>query len=708
MPKNPTRAGSAVVSVPATIVWAGGAGNLPPMSYTIGIDVGGTFTDIVVSGPGGRTIIAKAATTPRDQSDGVLDGIALAAERLGLSATDLLGQTARIVHGTTVATNALLEGKTARIGLLTTEGHRDVIEMREGLKPERYNLRMAPPEPLVPRRLRLGVKERTLNDGTVETELDTASLNAAIEQLAAEDVAAVSICFLHSWRNPEHERAAEAAVRARMQQAYVTTSSDVLPQIKEFERFSTTVANAAVGPVIRNYLGRLQGRLAEAGYAGELLVILSHGGVASVAEATRLAAGTALSGPAGGVAAAVALAREGVADNLVAFDMGGTSTDIALVRDGQPTLSDGKTVANARIALPSLDIVTLGAGGGSLGKIDRSGLLAVGPESAGADPGPACYGQGGTQPSVTDANLVLGYLDPANFLGGRRVLDVAAATAAVESVATKLGIGVAEAAGGIHRLVNTRMADGVRVATVRRGVDPRGFTLLAFGGAAGLHVSAVAAELGMARVVVPVAASVLSAWGMLNTDLRVELTRSQGQIAGIDVDAVRASYAEMEKEGRQRLAWFDGDVVIQRSADMRYGEQVFEIPVALDGLDWSSPTLAADIENAFHAAHERLYTYALRDQPAVLVNARVSAIGRLPATASGVGGGALGQAAPKAQRRVYLGGWLDVPVYDFLALPPDQVVAGPAVVESDTTTVLLRAGDRARYDRRGWLDIALD
>ncbi len=232
------------------------------MSYTIGIDVGGTFTDIVVSGPDGRTIIAKASTTPRDQSDGVLDGIALAAERLGLSATALLGQTARIVHGTTVATNALLEGKTARIGLLTTEGHRDVIEMREGLKPERYNLRMAPPEPLVPRRMRLGVKERTLNDGTVETALDTASLNAAIEQLAAEDVAAVSICFLHSWRNPEHERAAEAAVRTRMQQAYVTTSSDVLPQIKEFERFSTTVANAAVGPVIRNYLGRLQGRLA--------------------------------------------------------------------------------------------------------------------------------------------------------------------------------------------------------------------------------------------------------------------------------------------------------------------------------------------------------------------------------------------------------------------------------------------------------------
>src|SRR6185437_8005363 len=271
----------------------------------------------------------------------------------------------------------------------------DVIEMREGLKPERFNLRMAPPAPLVPRRLRLPVTERIRADGSVETPLDRASLDAAIAQLKAVDVGVVAICFLHAWKNPAHEHAAAEAVRAALPGAYVTTSFDVLPQIKEFERFSTTVANAAVGPVIERYLNTLRGRLAEAGYDGELLVILSHGGVASVTEATRLAAGTALSGPAGGVAAAVALARDGVARDLIAFDMGGTSTDIALVRGGQPILSDGKSVANARIALPSLDIVTLGAGGGSIGHQDRAGLLAVGPESAGADPGPACYGQGG-------------------------------------------------------------------------------------------------------------------------------------------------------------------------------------------------------------------------------------------------------------------------------------------------------------------------
>ncbi len=678
------------------------------MICTIGIDVGGTFTDIVVSVAGGGTIVAKAPTTPADQSDGVLNGIALAAERLGLTAAGLLGTATRIVHGTTVATNALLEGKIARTGMLTTAGHRDVIEMREGLKPDRYNLRMTPPRPLVPRDLRLPVTERIRADGSVEIPLDTASLDAAIETLREAGVQSVAVCFLHSWRNPAHEIQAAAAIRSRLPGVYVTTSFEVLPQIKEFERFSTTVANAAVGPVIENYLGRLQSRLRDAGYGAELLVILSHGGVASVAEAVRLAAGTALSGPAGGVAAAVALVRDGLPPDVIGFDMGGTSTDIAVVRNGQPTLSDDKAVAGARIALPSLDIVTLGAGGGSIGKLDRSGLLAVGPESAGAVPGPACYGQGGSGATVTDANLVLGYLDPDNFLGGRRRLDLDAATSVVAKLAADLGIETAEAAAGIHRVVNSRMADGVRIATVRRGVDPRLFTLLAFGGAAGLHVTAVAAELGIGRVAVPVAASVLSAWGMLNTDLRVELTRGQGQSGGLDIAGLRSAFAAMEEEGRARLAWFDGEVALRRSADMRYGEQVFEIAVPLDGLDWGAPTLAADLADRFHAAHEALYTYALRDQEVVLVNARLSVIGRLPPVERGATATAAADAAPKAVRRIFPGGWIDVPVFDFGAISSKQRIVGPAIIESDTTTVLLRPGDTACLARGGWLDVAID
>ncbi len=680
------------------------------MSVTIGIDVGGTFTDIVVSAPDGRLTIAKAATTPADQTDGVAEGIALAADALGLTTAALLERTGRIVHGTTVATNALLEDKAAKVGMLTTAGHRDVIEMREGLKPERYNLRMTPPAPLVPRRLRLGVTERIRADGRIEMPLDPASLDAALDRLAAEQVEAVAVCFLHAWANPAHERAAAAAARARLPGAYVSASADVLPQIKEFERFSTTVANAAVGPVIAKYLHRLTTRLAAAGYNGALYVILSHGGVASAEEAARLAAGTALSGPAGGVAAAVALARQGATRDLITFDMGGTSTDIALVQDGQPSLSSGRQVAEARIALPALDIVTLGAGGGSVARLDRAGLLQVGPESAGADPGPAGYGLGGEQATVTDANLVLGLLDPARFLGGRRSLDRSAAEAAVARIGGALGLSTEAAAAGIVRLVNARMADGVRIATVRRGVDPRRHAILAFGGAAGLHIAAVAAELGVRRVTVPLAASVLSAWGMLNTDLRVELARSLKQTGGLDIAALRAAFEAMEAEGRARLPHFDGAVVLRRSADMRYGEQVFEVTVDLDRIDLATPDAALAVIEAFHARHAALYTYAMRDQDPILVSARLSVIGRLASDPSRnrlfVREGAGTGVHANGRRRAWLGrAWSDLAVFDFTALAPAQALQGPAIVESETTTVLLRAGDTGRFDARGWLEI---
>ncbi|MBS0560692.1 MAG: hydantoinase/oxoprolinase family protein, partial [Proteobacteria bacterium] len=626
------------------------------------------------------------------------------AQRLGLDTAALLAQTSRIVHGTTVATNALLERKTARVGMLTTEGHRDVIEMREGLKPDRYNLRMAPPPPMVPRHLRLGVRERMREDGRTEVALDTASLDAALDTLAAERVSAVAVCFLHSWRDPAHERAAAEAARTRLPDAFVTTSADVLPQIKEFERFSTTVANAAVGPVIGAYLRRLQSRLESAGYSGPLFVMLSHGGVASAAEAARLAVGTALSGPAGGVAAAVALSKAGLAPDCITFDMGGTSTDIALVQSGAPSLSPGRSVGDARIALPGLDIVTLGAGGGSIAALDRSGLLRVGPESAGAQPGPACYGRGGTEATVTDANLVLGYLDPEGLLGGAQALDREAAARAVGAVGERLGLSLEQAASGILRVVNARMADGVRVATVRRGVDPRRFTLLSFGGAAGLHISAIAAELGIARVAIPRTASVLSAWGMLNTDLRVELMRSRAQGGRIDVAALREAYAAMEKEGRERLGGFAGEVALRRSADMRYGEQVFEIDVPLDHIDWHAPDAAQAIASAFHARHRELYTYALEEQEAVLVNARLSVIGRLPPAGSESGATRSGT-APSTRRRVWLDGWTEVPVHAFAELAPGQELLGPAIVASETTSVLLRPGDRAAFDARGWLDL---
>jgi len=677
--------------------------------YRIGIDVGGTFTDLVAVDPSGRATLAKVASTPSDPSLGVMAGLSRLAEKIGCSQDRLFAETERIVHGTTVATNALLEHKGARLGLLTTEGHRDVIEMREGLKDERYNLRMAPPEQLVPRERRLGVRERMRADGRVATPLDKASLTRAIATLKREGVEAVAVCYLHAYREARHERATAKALAKALPDAYVSLSSEVFPQIKEFERVSTTVVNAYVGPALSRYLGRLAERLAEAGYRGPLLIIQSHGGVAPVAEAQRLAAGAVLSGPAGGVAGSRYAAKLLGAGNLIAFDMGGTSTDICLIVDGEPTLAVDRKVGGHRVALNSLDIVSLGAGGGSIGRVDAGGILHVGPASAGADPGPACYGKGGTLPTVTDANLVLGYLDPRRFLGGESTLDKPAAEAAIKRLARALGVAPLAAAEGIHRVVNTNMAEGIRVVSVRRGVDPRGFALLSFGGAAGLHVTDVARQLDLARVIVPRVAAVLSAWGMLATDLRFEVARTHiGDAGGLDGGKTKRLFAAMADEATARLsASFAGPMRLQRSVDMRYGEQIFEINVPLDDMDWAVADPLPQIVERFHRCHEELYTYAMRDQEAVLLNARVVAVGVLPDLPQEPRLSSAPGTAPSDERRIYLGDWLTVPVYDFDRLAPDQAIAGPAIVESAMTTVLLRPRDAARVTPHGWLDIAV-
>jgi N-methylhydantoinase A len=677
--------------------------------YRIGIDVGGTFTDLVAIDAGGATMLAKVPSTPEDPSLGVLAGLALLAGRLGLERAGLLAETERIVHGTTVATNALLERKGARTGLLTTEGHRDVIEMREGLKDERYNLRMPPPEQLVPRHLRLGVRERVRADGRIETPLDPASLDAAIAVLREARVDAVAVCYLHAWRDPRHEAATREALHRALPGAYVSLSSEVLPQIKEFERVSTTIINAYVGPVLSRYLTRLEERLGEAGYRGPVLIIQSHGGVAPIAEAGRLAAGGVLSGPAGGVAGSVHAARLVGEANLIPFDMGGTSTDISLVVDGAAALAMNRRVGTHRIALSSLDIASIGAGGGSIARVDAGGILHVGPESAGAVPGPACYGQGGSEATVTDANLVLGYLDPGNFLGGERRLDSQAGERAVDHVAAALGIERLAAARGIHRIINTTMAEGVRLVSVRRGVDPRRFALFAFGGAAGLHATDIARQLGLQRVIVPRIAAVLSAWGMLATDLRFEISRTHiGDARALDGAAVKHLFEEMETEGLRRLrASFAGSVRTARAVDMRYGEQVFEITVPLDEVDWSVADPLPQIVELFHRRHEALYTYAMPDQESVLVNARVAVSGILEDLPQEPDLPPAPPAPPGGERRIYLEDWVTAPVYRFDTLAPAQRVAGPAIIESATTTVLLRPGDAARVTAQGWLDITV-
>ena len=629
------------------------------------------------------------------------------ADELGINSETLLSKTESIVHGTTVATNALLERKGAKTGLLTTLGHRDVLEMREGLKDDRYNMRLPAPAPLVPRFLRLGVRERIKPDGRIHTELDNTSLDEAINKLREEKVTSVAVCYLHAYKEPKHEQETKKILEAKLPGVSVSISSEVFPEIKEYERVSTTIVNAYVRPIVENYLNRLEERLKNAGYKGSVLIILSHGGVAPIEEAIRLSAATVLSGPAGGVAGSKYGASLIGAGDLVPFDMGGTSTDISMIVNGEPALSSTRGIAGQRIALQSLDIVSIASGGGSIARVDAGGILRVGPESAGALPGPACYGKGGTEVAVTDASVVLGFLDPGNFLGGRETLDVAAAEAALSRLANQLSVEPAEAAEGVHKVINTQMAEGIRLVSVRRGVDPRKFALLSFGGAAGIHITEIARQLEVQRVIIPRTAAVLSAWGMLATDLRYEVSRTHiGDTGSLKAGDVREVFSEMELEGRSRLKdAFDGDVSISRSADMRYGEQIYEVDVSLDDVDFSDDDLMKSISDRFHKRHEELFTYSLPDQDAVLVNGRLAAIGALPDLPQEPKTEARAASGHRTTRKIFLAGWVDAPVFNLEELVPSQKIEGPAIIESSTTTVVLRSDDKAEVTDNLWLNI---
>jgi len=677
--------------------------------YTLGIDVGGTFTDLVAIGPNGGAVFAKSPSTPADQSLGVMTGLEDLARKLGLERSHLLARTTRLVHGTTVATNALLERKGAKVALLTTEGHRDILEMREGLKGDRYDLRTPPPEPLVPRERRFGVRERLGPDGSIRTPLNHASLGEAIDAVRRSGATSVAVCYLHAYRNPAHEIATVERLRRELPGVYVSRSSDVWPQIKEFERVSTTVVNSYVGPAVKHYLGNLERRLAEAGFAGSLFIILSHGGMAPVEEASRLAAGTVLSGPAGGISGCRRCAELLDITDLIPFDMGGTSTDISLIAEGRAMLTAAAGLAGERIALRSLDIASIAAGGGSIASVDSGGTLHVGPASAGSQPGPACYGHGGSVATVTDANVVLGYLGAESFMGGRRRLDRVAAETAVGQIGTTLGVSLEQAAAGIYRMVNLGMADGIRLMTLRRGVDPRRFAMVSFGGAAGLHAVEVARELEIPRVIVPVAASVLSAWGMLASDLRYEVGRTSIGTGRVGAETIRSVLAELEAAALGHMrAWFEGPVKIERSAEMRYGEQIFEIDVDLDGIELASHDLVDQIDQRFHRRHEELYTYASPDQEVVFVNARVSAVGDVPRIAeTETNTQPADPASSTSMRTIFLDRPMEVPVYDFGSLRPDHRVAGPALIESETTTVLVGRTDSLTVNALGWLDIAI-
>ncbi|MCD6681469.1 MAG: hydantoinase/oxoprolinase family protein [Burkholderiaceae bacterium] len=682
------------------------------MGYRIGIDVGGTFTDYLFLDANGKTRAHKVLSTPDDPSRAVVQGLAELAEAEEQRLDGFLGQVDLVVHGTTVTTNAVLTGRTAKTGLLTTWGFRDALQMRRGVREAFYDNKFAAPAPLVPRRLRLPVRGRIAVDGSEIEPLSLDDVERAIEHFAAQRVEAVAICFLHAYANQEHEEAAARLVAQRLPSAYLSVSARVLPQLRYYERTSTTVLNAAVGPILRRYLDNLRRRLADAGFAGVLRVMQSNGGVTSAQAVAELAASTLLSGPAAAPTAGLAAIEPHRSDRFITVDMGGTSFDAALVIEGAPSITNSATVNRFALALPSMDIATIGAGGGSIGWIDH-GLLRMGPASAGADPGPACYGRGGTQATCSDANLLLGYLSADFFAGGRLRLDAGAAREAIErEIAQPLAMDATRAAAGMYHVMNVNMASAIREISVQKGVDPREFPLVCAGGAGAIHAAMIARELGIARVLVPREASIFCASGMLRSDLKHDFVRSLALTLadGTDPAPLVALVDAMLDEASSALA-AEGVAAERRrfvlSLDLRYLGQYHEVSVET-GLDTVRGGHWAAVREAFHDRHDRLYGYALREEatPVELISLRVAAIGETdkPPQQREARSDPNAEHALKGRRTVWqpeADAFADTPVYDGEHLRCGNRIDGPAIVEKRTTTLFVPRGFQLEVDPLG-------
>ncbi len=682
----------------------------------IGIDSGGTFTDFVLLDPGtGAMRLHKRLTTPEDPSTGALYGFHAILAEHGAAPSAV----AEVVHGTTLVTNALIERKGARLGLLTTAGFRDVLEAGTEQRYDIYDLFLRYPEPLVPRHRRLEAAERLDRDGQVVTPLDPASVERAALAFRAQKVEAVAVCFLHAYREPRHEHEAATILREMLPGVAVSTSFEVVAEIGEYARCVTTCANAYVQPLMAVYLGRLQQELRACGFAGRLRLMHSAGGLLSVEAAQAAPIRLLESGPAGGALAAALLgARAGHAD-LLAFDMGGTTAKACLIESGRPgtapLLEAGrehrfKKGSGLPIKAPTVDMIEIGAGGGSVAYLDAVGLLRVGPHSAGASPGPACYGRGGTQPTVTDANLVLGYYDPAFFLGGTMALDVAAARAALARVAKPLGLSVEAAAWGIHRIVVEAMADAARVYLVERGRDPRHYAIVGFGGAGPAHAAEVARALGAAELVVPPASGAASALGFLAAAPSASRMRSLPMRLhpGIELEPVQTVLAALEAEARAELAvgGATDSIQIECTADMRLAGQMHEIQVLLPNGELDAAALPA-ITAAFEAVYAARYAALQPGATLEAVSFRVTATGPAPVLALGAQGGT-DTTARKGTRRAWFGdSFQEATVYNRYALQPGATIPGPAIVEEREATTVVHPGDTLTVDNTGNLRIAI-
>ena len=671
------------------------------MALKIGIDVGGTFTHFVVTRDGEEPAIFKSLSTPSDPSIAVVNGLTdiAAAQNPPMTLEAFAPTIDTIVHGTTVTTNATLTHTGARSALLTTEGVRDALEMRRGIREEQYNNRYANVKPLVPRYLRAGIKGRLDRTGREVAPLDLDQVREAIALFKQEGVLAVSVCFMNSFANPAHEQAAAEIVKKEMPGAYLSVSTDLLPSIRFYERISTTALNSYVGPKLNHYLDQLVGRLKGIGFKGLLLIMQSNGGVISPQLAREKAALTLLSGPAGGPGAGLFYVRPHGQDKCITTDMGGTSFE-ASVAVGSPMIKNDGEIARHKIALPMLDIHTIGAGGGSIGWLDEGGLLRMGPQSAGADPGPACYGKGGTLPATTDANVVLGYLDPNYFAGGRMKLDVAAARQAIEThIAKPMGLSIEEAAAGMYRVACNNMAQGVREVTIKRGFDPREFPFIPAGGAGPIHSCLICEELEIPFQIVPRESSVLCAFGMLMSELKHDFVRTfVARLEAIDWPRLTKMLDEMSAEGTRQLteeripeARRRHDIKFDCRYIKQYHEVSFLVPRALiDKRD------VAAIARLFHDEHNRLYGYSLEQEnaPIEVINVRVQSVGITdkPSYREEDWAGADAEKAIKGRRNVYIPEtktFREVPVYDGHRMRHGNRIEGPAMIEQETTAIFV-------------------
>jgi N-methylhydantoinase A len=670
-----------------------------PPSFVVGIDVGGTFTDVTaVDERTGHVTVTKVPSRPRDEATAVLEGL----RALGIAGAEVR----RLVHGTTVATNAVLERRGARVAMITTAGFRDLLEIGRTKRniPALFVPTFVRPRPVVDRTMRFEVVERMLHDGSVAAPLDREAVDRVLTDVEASGAEAVAVCLLHAYANPAHERAIGDALKSRLSDVPVSLSSDVVPEYREFERFSTTVLNAYLQPLMDRYLAALEERVRGAGVTPGVLTVGSSGGILSGETARRLPIRTTFSGPAGGVSQACFLGRRLGLRDVITYDMGGTSTDVCLVTDLSPVTTTDNLIGAFPVKAPQIDLRTVGAGGGSIAWVDVDGSLQVGPQSAGARPGPAAYGLGGDRPTVTDANVVLGRVGTRRTLGGAIRIDAGAAAGVVGALAERLGLGLHALAEGILRIAAARMTSSIREVSIQRGHDPRDFTLVAFGGAGPMHATDVAAELGIPRVLVPPYPGNFSALGLLVSDVKHDDVRTRIALLRAAVGAAEALFADMERQAASTLAaqgFAPGARRLERSLDLRYLGQAFELNVPV-----GSRLDAGTIERDFHRRHEATYGHANPGGVVELVNVRLSAYGVV----------AKPEPPPHAARTASLADalletrdvWFDgkprrCPVYERDRLPRRAVVRGPAIVEEFGATTVVPPGWRATVDRLGGL-----